>query len=388
MKDMGAAGIDAMQARVDRAVMAAIDGKRIVGTVILVAQDGKVVSRSAIGLNDREAGIPMREDAIFRLASLTKPIVAATALAQIERGLYGLDDPLTRFLPDFQPKLADGSVPKIAIRHLLTHTAGLQYRFILPPGSHYHAADISDGLDDNDLPIEENLRRMASVPLAFAPGTGWHYSLAIDVLGSIVAGVHGGTLADAVAHYVTGPLGMTETGFSTKSPERLAVPYADGTPEPVRMTDPHHVIPVGLENGIVFSPGRILSPHAYQSGGGGMAGTARDFLAFLEALRTGGAPILKAETMAMAAVNQVGDLPREDPGDIGWRWGFLSAVLDDPVRAATPQTPGTLQWGGAYGHTWFIDPAARLSAVILTNTAIEGVMGKFPAEIRDAIYGV
>ena len=126
MNDMGAAGIDAVQARVDRAVRAAIDGKRIVGAVVLVAQDGQVVSRSAIGHNDREAATPMREDAIFRLASLTKPIVAATALAQIERGLYGLDDPVTRFLPDFRPRLADGSAPTIAIRHLLTHTAGLQ----------------------------------------------------------------------------------------------------------------------------------------------------------------------------------------------------------------------------------------------------------------------
>ena len=387
MNDMGAGSTDAMEARVERAVKAAIDGKRIVGAVVLVARDGKVVSRSAIGLNDREAGTPMREDAIFRLASLTKPIVAATALAQIERGLYGLDDPVTRFLPDFRPRLADGSIPTITIRHLLTHTAGLQYRFTLPPGSHYHVADVSDGLDDNDLPIEENLRRIASVPLAFAPGSGWHYSLAIDVLGTIAARVHGATLADAVAHYVTGPLAMAETGFSTKSPERLAVPYADGVPEPVRMTDPHHVIPVGMENGIVFSPSRILRPHAYQSGGGGMAGTASDYLKFLEALRTGGAPILKPETVAMASRNQVGDLPREEPGDVGWRWGLLSAVLDDPVRAATPQTPGTLQWGGAYGHTWFIDPAERLSAVILTNTALEGVTGAFPGEVRDAIYG-
>jgi CubicO group peptidase (beta-lactamase class C family) len=388
MNDMGAAGIDAMPARVDRAVAGAIGENRIVGAVVLVAKDGRIVCENAAGFNDREAGTSMTRDAIFRLASLTKPVVAATALAQSDLGLYDLDTPVTRFLPTFRPKLADGSEPVVTVRHLLTHTAGLRYRFGDEPGGDYHRADVSDGLDQPGLPLEENLGRIASVPLAFAPGSAWLYSLAIDVLGGMVAKAHGGTLAGAVEAHVTGPLAMRDTGFAVTDLKRLAVAYADASPEPVRMADTHSVPIAGTDRVLVFHPDRILHPGSYQSGGGGMAGTADDFLNLLEALRTGGAPILRPETVALASRNQIGNLPREEPGDIGWRFGFLSAVLADPKAAAVPHAPGTLQWGGVYGHTWFIDPGAGLSAVILSNTAIEGCLGKFPGEVRDAIYGV
>ena len=111
----------------------------------------------------------MPEDAIFRLASFTKPIVAATALALIERGKLGLDDPVTRWLPDFRPKLPDGSAPEISLRHLLTHTSGLRYG-TLRPDDPYFIARVSGGLDEPSLSLEENLARIASVPLAFAPG--------------------------------------------------------------------------------------------------------------------------------------------------------------------------------------------------------------------------
>jgi CubicO group peptidase (beta-lactamase class C family) len=204
----------------------------------------------------------------------------------------------------------------------------------------------------------------------------------------VIANAHGGTLAEAVETYVTRPLAMGDTGFTVRDMKRLAVAYADGELEPLRMAEVQPVPLAGTDRVLVFHPDRILNPGSYQSGGGGAAGTARDFLKLLEALRTGGAPILKRETVAMASRNQIDDLPREDPGDIGWRFGFLSAVLADPERAAVPHSPGTLQWGGVYGHTWFIDPAAGLSAVVMSNTAIEGCLGRFPGEVRDAIYGV
>ncbi len=132
------------------------------------------------------------------------------------------------------------------------------------------------------------------------------------------------------------------------------------------MSQPH-ALDVGLPGPIRFSPRRIFDPNSYQSGGAGMAGTAEDFIVFLEALRKGGAPILKPETVAMASRNQIGDLPR-DPKDAGWRFRVLSAVLADPAAAQSPQSVGTLQWGGVYGHTWFIDPVSGVSVVILTNT--------------------
>jgi len=226
------------------------------------------------------------------------------------------------------------------------------------------------------------------VPLAFPPGSAWLYSHAIDVLGGVIARAHGGTLAGAVEAHVTGPLAMDDTHFAVTDMKRLAAAYADGMPEPVRMAEVQPVPIAGTDRVLVFHPDRILHPGSYQSGGGGMAGTASDFLKLLEALRTGGAPILKPETVAMASRNQIGDLPREEPGDAGWRFGFLSAVLADPEAAAVPHATGTLQWGGVYGHTWFIDPTAKISAVVMSNTAVEGCLGAFPGEVRDAIYGV
>jgi CubicO group peptidase (beta-lactamase class C family) len=150
------------------------------------------------GHADREAGIHVALDTVFRWASLTKPLVAASALALIERGQLDLDDPITRFLPDFEPRLPDGSAPTINVRHLLTHTAGLAYPS-LAPDDPYAAVGVSNGLDQPGVSIQENLRRIASAPLYFRPGSAWRYSVATDVLGAIIAVVHGRSLADAVA---------------------------------------------------------------------------------------------------------------------------------------------------------------------------------------------
>ncbi len=187
-----------MASRVDATIDAALASGKLVGTAILIAVDGETVYRGVKGFFDREAGIPMREDAIFRLASLTKPIVAATALALIERGKLDLDDPVTRYLPNFRPKLADGSEPEIRIHHLLTHTAGFGYA-TSEPGDPYTALGISGGLAEPGRSMEDNLTRLAQAPLFFAPGTAWRYGVSTDVLGAILAKVHGGTLGVAVA---------------------------------------------------------------------------------------------------------------------------------------------------------------------------------------------
>ena len=115
-----------------------------------------------------------------------------------------------------------------------------------------------------------------------------------------------------------------------------------------------------------------------------MVGTAGDLMTFLETLRIGGTPILTRETVELASRNQVGRLREQD--DPGWGFGFLSAVLTDPERAGSPAQAGTLSWGGVYGHSWFCDPAAELSVVGLTNTALEGCMGSFPVNVQAAIY--
>jgi CubicO group peptidase (beta-lactamase class C family) len=375
-------------ARIDRAIDEALTAKRIVGTVVLVARNGALLHHRAAGFADREAGRPMTEDTIFRFASISKPLTSATALALIERGKMNLEDPVTRFLPEFRPKLPHAREPQILIRHLLTHTSGLGYASMQPPDGPYAAARISDGLEQPGVSLEENLRRLSSVPLHFEPGTAWMYGMSTDVLGWAIARAHGGTLGEAIAHYVSGPLGMKDTGFRVTDPKRLSVAYGDGEPEPVRMQDIDHVVPIPERGGqLVFSPARNLDETSYHSGGAGMVGTAPDFIRLLEAFRTGGGAILKPETMEMASRNQIGDLPRTGPRDAGWRFGLVSSILADPVAAATPQSVGTLQWGGVYGHQWFVDKTAGLSVVIFTNTAVHGLMA-FPPTVRDAIYGM
>jgi CubicO group peptidase (beta-lactamase class C family) len=373
----------AMEARLDRVIDEAIAGNRIIGAVILVARNGDSVYRRAAGMADREAGSAMQEDAIFRLASLTKPLVASTALALIERGRLGLDRLASDWLPDFRPRLLDGFTPDITIRHLLTHTAGLGYATDAPDDP-YREAGISGGLDEPGLSMEENLQRIASVPLFFEPGTGWRYSVALDVLGAIIARAHGGTLGEAVADLVTGPLAMPDTGFSVSDRSRLAAAYADSETGPVPMSDPH-VISVGPGKGLIFSPARIFDAASFQSGGGGMAGSAPDFLRLLEAIRTGGGPILKSETVDAALQNQVDGLRAETEPGTGF--GYMSGIVTDPAAARVRHSAGTARWGGVYGHNWFIDRRAGLTAAILTNTAVEGCMGRFPGDIARAVYG-
>lgn len=374
---------DSLKNRVDAVIDAAMT-RKIVGGVLLARKGGAKVYERTFGLMDREAGTPMRPDAIFRLASVTKPIVAATALALVERGRISLDDPVTKWLPDFRPKLRDGTSPEIRIRQLLSHTTGLAYGSQLPDDP-YIRAKISGGLDAPGLGWEENQRRLVSAPLYFAPGTAWRYSIAIDVVGMAIAKETGGTLSDAVSEFVTRPLGMKDTAFGVVDMSRLAVPYGDGKDAPVRMGEPH-VVGDDPATATKFSPGRILDPRSFQSGGAGMAGTADDLMTFFEALRQGGAPILKRETMEMASRNHIGDFPREAK-DAGWRFGLLSAVMDDPRAANSPITKGSLEWGGAWGHRWLVDPVAGFSVVILTNTAMEGVTGAFPWDVYRAIYG-
>ncbi|WP_226580515.1 serine hydrolase domain-containing protein [Acuticoccus sediminis] len=369
--------------RIDAVIARALDEKRIVGAVVLVARNGELIARTAAGHLDREAGTAMREDAIFRLASITKPYVTAAAMRLVEEGRLDLHSPVTRWFPAFRPAAPDGARPEITVHQLMTHTSGLGYGFLEAADGPYHRLNVSDGLDQPGLSLAENLDRLAAAPLAFAPGTGWLYSLGIDVLGGILEKVEGRGLADIVRDRVTGPLGMDDTDFAVRDPARLAMPYADGKPEPVPLTDGMSV-PV-YDAAATFAPSRILDPGSYPSGGAGMAGTAGDVLRFLEVIRTGGAPILKPDTVATMALDHVG-AGAETQGP-GWGFGYGWAVLADPAPAGTPQAAGTLQWGGAYGHKWFVDPANGLSVVTLTNTTFEGMAGAFPLEIRNAVYG-
>ncbi|MDG3002499.1 serine hydrolase domain-containing protein [Paludisphaera mucosa] len=377
-----AAPPDPIVARLDTVLERAIEEKRIVGAVVLAARDGQVVYHRAVGMANREAGRPMRENAVFRLASVTKPIVSAAALALVDEGRLSLDDPVTKWLPSFRPRLADGRAPAITVRHLLTHTSGLGYGFAEPADGPYHRAGVSDGLDQPGLTLDENLRRLASAPLLFEPGTAWRYSLATDVLGAVVSRAGGDPLPTLVERTVTGPLGMKDASFFYPPPARLVVPYVDGSPEPARMAAVQ-VVPFGDGAGVRFEPGRAFDPTSYASGGGGMIGTARDVLTLLEAIRKGGGPILKPETARAMTSPQTGDLTGVASGP-GWAFGYGVAVVTDPAVAQTPLSAGSYQWGGVYGHYWFVDPVRKLTVVSLSNTALEGMWGGTTKAIREA----
>ncbi|MGH8188879.1 MAG: serine hydrolase domain-containing protein [Steroidobacteraceae bacterium] len=370
------------RSRIDTAIERAITEKRIVGAVVLVSHDGKLVYQHAVGFADRESKRPMQINTVFRLSSVSKPIVSAAALALVDRGKLSLDDHVTKWLPDFRPKLASGAAPTITVRDLLAHTSGLGYKFAEKPGTAYYQAGVSDGFDELRISLDENLRRLATAPLFSRPGEAWRYSISIDVLGAVLEKASGNALPQVVAELVTQPLGLRDTAFWAKEPARLAVPYYDSKPAPSRMDDPWSV-PFGEGGRMTYSLSRALDPKAYPSGGAGMIGTAPDVMRFLETIRTGGKPILNGATAASMMRNQIGSLSGPQPG-IGF--GFGGAVVVDPASAHTPQSPGTWQWGGVYGHTWFVDPARKLTVVAFTNTALEGLFGKFTTDLRDAVY--
>ena len=371
-----------LRARLDRVIERALEDRRIVGTVVVVAKKGHVAYGRAAGFADREAGRSMRVNDIFLLASVAKPIVTAAALRLVENGSIGLGDSVRRWLPELTPRLADGSVPDITIHHLLTHTAGLTYVFMEPPDGPYHRLGISSGFDRTDADLDEFVRRISAPPLSYEPGAGWGYSNAIDVLGAVIEKVTRQPLPQAVAELVLNPLDMKDTGFAVVDPRRLVVHYADGKPEPRRIAADDQVN--FFDKLVDFSPVRLLEQKAFPSGGAGMAGTANDVLKFLETLRAGG--LLQPQTRS--AMFKVQAPTRGQAEGPGWDFGFGGAVLVDPKATGTPQAAGTLQWNGAYGHKWFIDPANELTVVALTNTTFEGMVGQFTGDVRNAVYGV
>jgi CubicO group peptidase (beta-lactamase class C family) len=233
------------------------------------------------------------------------------------------------------------------------------------------------------IDLAENVRRIGSAPLLNKPGEMWRYSLSIDVLGAVIEKAAGQSLDAALARLVTEPLAMTNTSFSVPSSaaDRLATAYFNAPTGPARMSDPQQM-PLGAGT-LVYSPSRAFDKSAYPSGGAGMIGSGPDVLRLLEAIRKGGAPIVSATTAASMLSNQVSAIAGLPPGI---RFGFGGAIVTDPAAARSPQSPGTWYWSGVYGHTWFVDPVRKLTVVAMTNTALEGMSGKFPRAVRDAVY--
>ncbi|TCQ02189.1 CubicO group peptidase (beta-lactamase class C family) [Rhizobium sp. PP-F2F-G36] len=370
--------------RLDAVIDGAIAAERIVGAVLL-ARGGETVYTRAAGLADREAGIAMRTDAIFRLASVSKLFTAAGVLALVSRGTLDLDRPVTDWLSAFVPTF-EGQPAVITMRHLLSHSAGLSYGFFEPEDGPLAQAGVSDGMDRSGLTLSENIRRLASVPLSFAPGSAFRYSLGIDVAGAVIEAATGLTLPEAIRRLVTEPLGLHDTGFTLTDASRLAAAYADGTPWPRRMREPDCLPFFPGMAGVIMDPARVFDSEAFPSGGAGLVGTAYDVLRLIEVLRQGGGDIMTADLATEMARDQIAGIDIE--GSPGWGYGLGFSVLRDSQAAGVAEPAGTWRWGGAYGHSWFTDPNSGLTVVALTNTAFEGMSGagRFSADLSRAIY--
>ncbi len=199
----------------------------------------------------------------------------------------------------------------------------------------------------------------------------------------IAGNLMGGRPEDAIRQYVTGPLDMRDTRFSVADPFRLAAAYADGKNGAVLMGDPH-IVPNHFGGFTTYDPGRIFDAEAFQSGGGGMAGTGPDFMKLLETLRRGGEAILKPGTVTISLANQTSQLVQTQAP--GWGFSYFGAWLDSPQLAGSPAARSTNRWGGVYGHNWFLDAQNGLSVVSMSNTGMEGCDGSYKDEVRDAVY--
>lgn len=374
-----------MQKILKQVMQTALDEQRLVGMEVMVKRDGETLFHQAAGYADRESQRLMSVGERFRLASVSKPIVSTAAVMLVAAGRLSLDSDITRWLPTFKPLQPDGSRALITLRQLLSHSAGLSYRFLeATPDGPYARAGVSDGMDATPLSLQENLQRLSTVPLLFTPGTAWCYSLAMDVVGAIIEQVQQQRLPEAIRSLVTGPLGMKQTGFSLSADQSVATAYVSDTPRPHILSEGEVVAPFEGTVGIPYSPARVYDPQAFPSGGAGMVGTVSDLMTLLEMLRSGGGTLLSPEWIAEMARDQVSEHVLPDMPGVGFGLGF--SVLRAPLLADSPESIGTWRWGGAYGHAWFVDPQQALSVVAFTNTLYEGMSGQFVNDLRDAVY--
>lgn len=327
----------ALDSVINRAVSPASgETQAVVGTVVYVTHHGESIYRKAAGFADRERALPVTHDTLFRLSSVTKPFVTAAVGVLLEQGKLSLEDDVTRWLPAFTPSLPNGVRPKITIEHLLSHSAGLNYRFCESPDGPYHRLGVSDGMDISGLTLEENLRRIASAPLLYLPGTSVAYSVATDVLGAVVAAVCDSSLSDAIASLVSQPLGLSHASFYPSDSARLAVPYVNACPTPRPMMDDEDMVndEFGAAGGIHFSPKRVFKQDEFQSGGSGMIGSADDIERLLQVFRMKGAPLFgKSVFDSLTRDRCVGT-------EFGPGYGFASSwqVLRDPKVANSLQS--------------------------------------------------
>jgi len=369
-------------ARLRSVLQSHIDQGRIPGAVAVVALGGHVEVFDALGRRDPATGAAMQDDAIFRIYSMTKPLVSLAALMLAEEGRLPLGDAVAKYLPEFgsaQVGVEEGGKLRLqplqrppTVHDLLRHTAGLTYEFLGASAvqSRYAEADIASRSRTN----AEFSKVLAALPLAHQPGSCWHYSRATDVLGALLEVVSGQTLAALLQERVLGPLRMKDTAFSVPQAhwQRLAEPFGTDpdSGEPVAMLDPREA-------------------PAFESGGGGLMSTAGDYVRFLQFMRNGGAlegvRLVSRKTIEWMTSDHLGRIAPD--GDLllpGYGFGLGFAVRTHAGLAPQPGSPGQYFWSGIGGTSFFVDPAEDVFGMLLTQAPNQRIL--FRNMFRHLVY--
>lgn len=367
---------------------------RLSCALTLVARHGKLAHLSCHGMADIERGVALRPDSVFRIYSMTKPLTSLAILMLYEEGHFLLDDPITTFLPEFanmRVHVAGGAqrpttVPAlrdITFRDLLTHTAGFTYAFMdqHPVDAMYRAT----GLDSSGASIQDMMARLACLPLLAQPGTAWNYSVATDVLGHLVSVVSGQSFDAFLQQRILGPLGMTDTSFVVRPDQldRFTSVYTNPPKSSLRVID-------DAQASAFATPGRICS------GGGGLVGTAADYLRFCQLMLGRGAVdgvrLLGRKTIELMTADHVGEavmsaglgrLSGTRPEGRGFGLGF--AVMLNPARAQMLGSAGEYAWSGMANTHFLIDPSEDLAMVFMTQFIGLG-MEKLSQQLRVLTY--
>jgi CubicO group peptidase (beta-lactamase class C family) len=371
--------------RIDAWYQAQVDAGALPGAVVAIARNGKVAYRRAIGYQDRDRKIPMDADAIFWIASMTKPITSVAAMMLVEEGKLDLDAPVSRYLPDLkdmqvateETDAATGETkfalaPQgrlMTVRDLLRHTSGLIY----PP--QYASTRIHRLYDEKvvftrDTTLADFVASLGKVPLAHQPGKVWEYSWGVDVLARVVEVASGQAFDQFLQRHIFGPLHMNDTGFYVPEAklDRLVDPPPGGRPALWDVTRPPRLF----------------------SGGGGLVSTASDYLRFCQMLLNGGeldgVRILSKETVQLMTTNSL-------PGDIrfaldwmgpptGASFGLGFAIRTNPDFSFVPGSVGSFNWNGVWGTYFWIDPAEKLIAVLMVQAGTD----RFARALRFLTY--
>ena len=372
-----------------------VKNNQLPGFVSAVAKDGKVVHFNAMGKRDVERDLPMENDTIFRMYSMTKPVTGAAVMILIDEGKVSVNDPVSKYIPEFSDlkvmkTAADGSTAlapatkTMTIEHLLTHTSGLSYGIFDPSvAKYYEDADVMNP----DISLEEFAKRAATLPLVSEPGEKWTYSIAMDVLGRVVEVVSGQRFGDFLEDRIFAPLKMVDSGFYVpeSKQDRFAANYGP-TADRKGMT----LIDDPTTSAFLKRPGN-------DSGGGGMVGTVSDYLRFAQMLVNGGEldgmRILSEEAVEAMTSNQLPESMGKAPlGDMlpmraeGVGFGYTGAAIMDGYENTLFGSEGQYAWGGYASTDFWIDKKHNIVGIICTQLIPTGT---YPQRMlfQNSVYG-